>query len=984
MKSVRARITAAAPLLVAAFFLLVLTITTSADTRERNPVESLTQEEIDALAKMYGEKGAKGLYESDPAFRDAVLLRASQQTAQRVRQAREEVRRIEDQQIQDAFLRSMKEFRDIYGRATKDKEWYHAAGDYGGASTAHWNDQVARTEAAVANGDAAASQSTVDYYKRLASGSDALHRMAKIARDYDELSKKSAAADAGGAAEMADFSASAMKAFLAHAKDYVDVLAARQSGELAKLAPLGQSIPGIRGPNSEQIIERVLATEGNIRALKDAGWYASEAIKKIDTASKVVRTLDQMINNPDFARLEDSEYLTQPQKEFGTTMIAAGKAVQGLADIFGADIGNVPAQILKDGGLGIEAIGQAVGFAGELEKGKRQRGTGGIATEYSGPLDNFGAVNLTVRQNGATSVLTIPDGSGGYVTLSGDDLKALSDAVSAFTSLAGRNPTQKELATLAAGGDLIIDGRRVNMNSLSNPHTRTDNDLRGAERTELDAFIKDALAGLPEGQKKGLDPDSGVEGGWSRQDHRDKRDEMDRLTQELYGVNVSSTLYGADLLQHGRITENLEEVIKANRTTLERLEEMLEDESLSQRERLEAEKRYIEELRRLQALAAAREKAEKEKAGGTGEEEGETAAGDTGKKDEESAGSGGSVDDALRELTGGATEPDPEKARTTAELLEDTGITRTHHELREAFDVFDESALDLAQQIRNISASGEEICHDETVGYLFYTTAMLNEIVQSLYKELLVEGRRASGMNAGGRNLSEPDMDMLNSRDQLRISAGTVMAGRAEGTYELLTSEIERLDAGCDLDDLLRSGEEVAELDQDPESGVDGGRPPVTGSGDDTGDDDDDGDPGNDTDGDFVAIGSVVEQNQAGQACDLGTTASVTAQVSFPERVRPNSTFTIQVNATWNTAGKFDSAELLVFISALGIEKTETSPGSSGSRTFNIQFNSSEVDFSLPGHVILVTVLSTFECDDRTGDSGFSNQVGRTQAYSNF
>ncbi|NNE08585.1 MAG: hypothetical protein HKN20_08490 [Gemmatimonadetes bacterium] len=970
MKSTRATMRRLSPFLAIAALLFVCVGAAFADSKERNPVESLTPAEIDALVAMYNDKAKNGLYESDTAYRDAVFRRASQQSAQRVRQARQEVQNLENQQIQSAFLAAMRDFKEVYARSTKDKEWYHGAAAYGGAAAAHWKDKQAAVEAAVADGDATASASTAAGYQRLAQGSDALHRMAKIAKEYEDLSKKSEAASTGGTAAGVDFAASTMRAFLAHAKEYAGVLQARQSGELAKLAPLGGSIPGIRGPDSEQIIESVLATEASVRKMKDMGYYAGEAMKKIDTANKAVQTLDRMINNPDFARLENSEYLTGEQKDFGKAMIAAGEAVKGLADIFGADLGNVPAAILKNGGQGIEAIGQSVGYAAALEEKKRQGGLGGIASEFRGAIPEFADVGLRVRENGATGELTIPGGAAGEVTLASGQLQALRDALSAFTSLAGRNPTQEELARLAAGGRIVVDGRPVTMNSLSNPHNRTDSDLRGAERTELDAFIEAAIAGLSDAEIKKLHPDSGATGGWTRQDHRDKREEMNRLTQELYGEDVSATMYGADLVQDGQVTEDLEQKIEDRKTTLERLQDLLDDESLTQRERLEAEKRYLDELRRLRELAEEREKEKDKPDDGAGDGEGE---------------GGGSIDDALTELTGGKPDPDPDRARSTEELLENAEITRAHRELLEAFETFDESALDLAQQIRNVSSAGGELCEDPTVGFLFYATTAMNEIVQSLQIELLEAARAAAGMAAGGRNLSEPDMDMLNSRDQLRVSAGVVMAGRAQGTFELLAAEIERLDAACDLDELARSGEEVAERDQDPESGIDGSSPPVTGSGEDTsGNGDGNGGGPGGTGGDFVTIGSAVRQDNAGDACNLGATATVAADVTFPQRISPNSTFTVEVDVNWSTRGPFVSAELNVIVVVFEIERTEKVFASSGNQTLRLTFNSAEIDFNQLGNAIFVAAVVLFECDEETGDSGISNQIGVTQPYARF
>ncbi|MFH1079449.1 MAG: hypothetical protein V1766_04175 [Pseudomonadota bacterium] len=591
-----------------AFFSLV-SATEATDRRVRTGVNALSPAEVNRLAQFYQDKQSRGLYERDQDFQRQVYQQAGRQADQNIRDSRNVVENFSNQQLQSAFLRTMQQVNRALTTAGENPISTYA--NYGGETVTQLDSQIRRWDAAAARGEPGAAERK-NQYEILKNGAQALHMMTQTIQDYGNISDKMEAAQRGGTAAQVDVSADVMKNFLSSVSTYVGVIKERQEGQLSQLAPLGQPIPGLTGPGGEKKIEAILGLERNVQQLQNAGYYANQATQVIDKANTIVRSLDAAINNPDYERIQRNEYLTGEQKDFAQVSIGTGKGLQEIASL----IPGVPGEIVKMGGQGIELIGRSAQLGAALEERKLQGGMGGIDSEFRGALEDFRGAALVVRQDGSTGELFIPDGTGrGQVQIASDKLDQLQDAVSAFSSLTGRNPTQEELATLAGGGSVDVEGSRMNVGMLSDPFRRTDFDLRGAERAQLDQFVSTATAGVEDKNLQRWNED-GIKGPMTREDHRDRLEELNRLSQELYGQNVSPNIYGADLQSGGAIKQRMEEEKKKREEEAQAAEQRAvqaeikrqQDEKEHQKE--EEERKRAEEEDRLRKEDEERQRAE--------------------------------------------------------------------------------------------------------------------------------------------------------------------------------------------------------------------------------------------------------------------------------------------------------------------------------------------------------------------------------------
>ncbi|MDP3921209.1 MAG: hypothetical protein Q8R76_10450 [Candidatus Omnitrophota bacterium] len=569
----------------------------------RMSVQNLSQQEVNNLAAMYQGKEQQGLYESDPGYKQEVYAAAGAMRAEAIRAARNEAQQIMDGKIQSTFLSTMKEFKKIYAEGAKDPKNEYAAHErvYTEAQVL-LESQLSKLKAEAAGGSGSSAE--INRLEQAVNGAQIMARMFNTAQKYEDLSaKNNAAASDGSFAKGVDFASAVAQEFIGLSKEYSEHLRDQVGEELGKRTfGGGYGISNLLGPGGEANADAVLALENKSRVYGDYAHSAARAADTIGKLNTAVQTIDGMINNKDFDRIQKNEYLGDDAKGMAQVTLAAGKAVQGIADLLGAELGNVPAQIFKDAGKGIELIGASVELGARLEESKLQGGKGGISGEYQGALEDFKGVGLVVREGMESGGISIPNGTGnadGYVNLSNAQLAELRNAVSAFTSLMGRNPTKQELARLAAGGSLDVGlGRPLGMSQLADPHKRTDYDIRGAERREVNEFLNNAIAGVPPENLMIYDPETGERRTMTREELKDKLDEMNALSQSLYGKPVDPSIFGADLMNGGAFTEKMRKDIFDRMSPAEQLAEKLTDPDLSEEDRLRIEKELQREAER--------------------------------------------------------------------------------------------------------------------------------------------------------------------------------------------------------------------------------------------------------------------------------------------------------------------------------------------------------------------------------------------------
>lgn len=570
------------------------------ENRVRTGLDALSPAEVTRLAQFYETKKEGNLYESDPQFAQQVVQRAGAENTKNVDQARGAIQQYGNQQLQSVFLQAVRDVKNLVQEQTKDPVKF--AANYGGEATTQIDSQIKFYEAAAANGDAGAKERAAQY-EQIKSGSQALHSLVQTVNTYGELSDKvETVRRDGGVAPTVDVSADVMKNFLENIKKYTEVLSERKDGQLSELAPLGQPIPGLTGPGGEQKIEQVLGLERDLQQLQNVGYYIDRATERIDQVNTIVKGIDAAVNNPDYERIRNNEYLSPEAQALAQNAVGTGRAIQELAGLMGGPEG----EIVKMSGQGIELIGRAAEMGGALENIKQQGGRMSESGEFQGRLEDFQNANLTVRQDMGTGDVFVPDGTGrGEVQINQEQLGQLRDAVSAFSSLTGRNPTQEELAILADGrGFVDVGGDKMNRNMLSDPHNRTDFDLRGAERADLNGFLQNATAGVEPDKMQRYGTD-GTKGPMTPEDHKDRLDQLNQLSQQLYGHDVTPNMYGADLQNDGALRERMErELAERERkkkeeedlATVKNIKKILADEAAEkQRVKDEAERKRREE-----------------------------------------------------------------------------------------------------------------------------------------------------------------------------------------------------------------------------------------------------------------------------------------------------------------------------------------------------------------------------------------------------
>lgn len=533
------------------------------DNRVRTGVNVLSPQELESLNDLYTEKDSKNLYESDSGFQQQVHAAQGRQQMSAIQQVRDTAAQAAQGEIQSTFLRNVKEIKKLIEDGKIQGDPYAAIARSSTETENFLQSQIARLQA---SGDTSPETRTaIQRLERSVQGVQLFASIAATVDKYNQLSSKNDAAQSGGVAAQVDFGSSVMTEFLTQAQTLATLRAGQAQQALDAMPPLGPQLGGIEGAGVQEHIDQMFANEASRERWGNIKYNATQAIDKVTKINTAVQTIDRMTNSPEYQAIERNEYVSGEAKDLAQTMLAAGEAVQGLASILGADMGNVPAAIFSQAGDGIKSIGLAVGFGGKLEEIKHQGGRGGIEGEFSGQREDFQASGMRVLESGATGELIIPDGSGdkaGDVMIPGSQLQTLQAAVSAFTSLTGRNPTQQELNTLAAGGYLDVGGgSRMGMNQLADPHNRTDFDIKGGERAQLDAFLDRALAGVPDDKLTIFDPDTGKRRPMTPDERREvfgeKLEEMNALSQDLYGQDIDPEIFGADVINDGKWTDKM-------------------------------------------------------------------------------------------------------------------------------------------------------------------------------------------------------------------------------------------------------------------------------------------------------------------------------------------------------------------------------------------------------------------------------------------
>lgn len=533
------------------------------ENRVRTPVNVLSPQELNQLSSLYQEKRDSNLYESQPQYEQQVHAAQGRNSMTAIQQVRDGAAQASQQQIQSAFLRNVAEIKKLIESGQVKGDPYQAIALANTELQVALGSQISRLEA---SGDTSpATQTAISRLQAAQNSATLFAGIAETVKRYGDLSDKNEAAQRGGTAAQVDFNAAVMTEFLGQVKNYADFRKDEAIKALEAMPALGPQIGGLGGAGVQEHIETMFGHEGARDRWQTISYNTAEAVDKIDKLNTAVQTIDRMVNSPDYQAIQRNEYVSGDAKDMAQVMLAAGEAVQGVASILGSEMGNVPAAILSQAGDGIKSIGLAVGFAGNLEGTKLQGGRDGISGEFLGQLPDFQASGMRVLENGATGELTIPDGSGnksGDVTLSAAEAQTLRDAVSSFTSLTGRNPTQQELNSLAGGGRVDVGGGdRMGMNQLANPHNRTDFDVRGGERAQLDAFLNQALAGVPPDKLTIFDPDTGKRRPMTDDEKREhfgeKLEEMNALSQALHGQDVSPNVFGADIINDGKWTDKM-------------------------------------------------------------------------------------------------------------------------------------------------------------------------------------------------------------------------------------------------------------------------------------------------------------------------------------------------------------------------------------------------------------------------------------------
>jgi len=354
----------------------------------------------------------------------------------------------------------------------------------------------------------------------------------------------------------------------------------------------------------------------------------------------------------------------------------------------------------------------------------------------------------------------------------------------------------------------------------------------------------------------------------------------------------------------------------------------------------------------------------------------------SGEEDDEE---GGGLEEDLADLLGDSGTGEggaPEGGTSVDELLDDPDIARIYEELVEAADALDESTVDLMQLMRSVEASGGELCADGTIQFLFYTTSALDALVRAIYADLLHVAAPRSTETGAANDREQPELTQLSWGDRRRVAAATLLVNQVKDGYANAVAELERFDPACDPDEMVRQGGQVAESDQDPETGIDGESSPVAGSGD-----GDDGGGGGGGGGDgvhYVKSGSPTSSGstRVARCWDGGQMATLTITLTntiFPDEIWPNQQVTAGVDADVDLTGPWESASIgfiVAFLNPDNVQSETITHRGSGYGSFS--FTADEDDFAIPTTIISAGYGGAITCQDGSDEAG---SIAITQVY---
>ncbi|MBN1543313.1 hypothetical protein JW992_14325 [candidate division KSB1 bacterium] len=269
--------------------------------------------------------------------------------------------------------------------------------------------------------------------------------------------------------------------------------------------------------------------------------------------------------------------------------------------------------------------------------------------------------------------------------------------------------------------------------------------------------------------------------------------------------------------------------------------------------------------------------------------------------------------------------------------------------------------------------SADAICADAALAFSFTRAAAAYELVASLYAEALDRvGRGMSGLNwqAVAAGIYETDIHVL---DQIRLEMFHKDYQKVSEKGENLPTLLAQYAPGCDPEEMIALGSRSGEIDQNAETGVDGGG--FIGSG---------GDPGGGGSGSgelrMVRTGEPFTQIKNRAFCSGGTLTINVTPPAFPEVIRPGDTVTLTVAFTWSASGSnLDDWEVVaVVFFGEEIKESQAFTAFSGSRTERFSFSATESLFQDAAMAINITVGGGIVCQGGSSDDAVTQY---TQAY---
>ncbi len=145
------------------------------------------------------------------------------------------------------------------------------------------------------------------------------------------------------------------------------------------------------------------------------------------------------------------------------------------------------------------------------------------------------------------------------------------------------------------------------------------------------------------------------------------------------------------------------------------------------------------------------------------------------------------------------------------------------YDFYDAVEIFNEHHQNFVSLLRSHAAgTAEEICADVNLAYSFTRAAVAYEIVNDLYFTALDKvGRDDTGLDwdaIGGGTYATG----INVIDQIRLEMFRKDYHRVREAAESMPDELAQLAPGCDPEELLDTGAQIAETDQDAETGLEG------------------------------------------------------------------------------------------------------------------------------------------------------------------